>query len=45
MEFLKLHIDVLAPVLCELVNTSLTNAEVSEGFKEAKLRPLLKKVA
>ena len=42
-ELLKLHIDVLAPVLCDLVNTSLTNAEVSEGFKEAKLRPLLKK--
>ena len=42
-ELLKLHIDVLALVLCDLVNTSLTNGEVSEGLKEAKLRPLLKK--
>ena len=41
-ELLKLHIDVLAPVLCDLVNTSLPNAEVSDSFKEAKLRPLLK---
>ena len=44
-ELLKLHIDVLALVLCYIVNTSLTNAEVSEDLKEAKLRPLLKKIS
>ena len=32
-ELLKLHIDVLALVLCDIVNTLLTNAEVSEGLK------------
>ena len=44
MELLKLHIDVLALVLCDIVDTLLTNAEVSEGLKEAMLRPLLKKI-
>ena len=44
-ELLTLHIDVLATVLCDIVNTSLTNTEVSESLKEAKLRPLLKKIS
>ena len=44
-ELLKLHIAVLALVLCDIVNTLLTNAEVSEGLQEAKFRPLLKKIS
>ena len=43
-ELLKLHIDVLASILCDIVNILLTNVEVSEGLKAAKLRPLLKKI-
>ena len=45
MELLKLHIGVLALVLCDIVNTQLSNVEVSEGLKEGKLQPLLKKIS
>ena len=40
---LKDNINVLAPVLVDIVNTSLEDAIVTENLKSAMVRPLLKK--
>ena len=40
---LKDNISVLAPVLVDIVNTSLEDAIVTENLKSAMVRPLLKK--
>ena len=41
---LKSHMDAVVPFICEIINTSFEEAEVPSAFKEALVRPLLKKL-
>ena len=41
-KLVKEHIGVIAPVLTNIVNVSLLKGKVSENFKEALLKPLIK---
>jgi exonuclease III len=40
---LKASIDVLLPVLCQIINCSIQTSTVPAGFKSATVKPLLKK--
>lgn len=41
--FIKQHINVLAPVITDMVNSSLQNGKFPQSFKHANIIPLLKK--